>query len=30
MREFVRNYCSRPRPGSDEARSCPLVDEALT
>jgi hypothetical protein len=29
-REFVRDYCSRPRPGSSEARSRPLVDEALT
>jgi hypothetical protein len=29
-REFVWDYCSRPRPGSAEARSRPLVDEALT
>jgi hypothetical protein len=29
-REFARDYCSRPRPGSGEARSCPLVGEALT
>jgi hypothetical protein len=29
-REFVRNYCSRPRPDSGEARLRPLVDEALT
>jgi hypothetical protein len=29
-REFVRDYCSCPRPGSGEARSRPLVDEALT
>jgi hypothetical protein len=29
-REFVRDYCSRPRPGSGEARLRPLVDEALT
>jgi hypothetical protein len=29
-REFVRDYCSRPRPGSSEARLRPLVDEALT
>jgi hypothetical protein len=28
--EFVRDYCSRPRPGSGKARSRPLVDEALT
>jgi hypothetical protein len=30
MREFVRDYCSRLRPGSGEARLRPLVDEALT
>jgi hypothetical protein len=29
-REFVRDYCSRPRPGSGEARLRPLVDEVLT
>jgi hypothetical protein len=29
-REFVRDYCSCPRPGSGEARLRPLVDEALT
>jgi hypothetical protein len=29
-REFVRDYCSRPRPGSGEARLRPLVDKALT
>jgi hypothetical protein len=29
-REFVRDYCSRPRPGSGEARLRPLADEALT
>jgi hypothetical protein len=29
-REFVRDYCSRPKPGSGEARLRPLVDEALT
>jgi hypothetical protein len=28
--EFVRDYCSRPRPGSSVARLHPLVDEALT
>jgi hypothetical protein len=28
--EFVRDYCSRLRPGSGEARLRPLVDEALT
>jgi hypothetical protein len=28
--ESVRDYCSRLRPGSGEARSRPLVDEALT
>jgi hypothetical protein len=29
-REFVRDYCPHPRPGSGEARLRPLVDEALT
>jgi hypothetical protein len=29
-REFVRDCCSRPRRSSGEARSRPLVDEALT
>jgi hypothetical protein len=28
--EFVRDYCLRPRLGSDEARSCPLGNEALS
>jgi hypothetical protein len=28
-REFIRDYCSRPRLGSGEARLRPLVDEVL-
>jgi hypothetical protein len=29
MCEFVRNYCSRPRPDSGETRLRSLVDEVL-